>query len=48
MAGLHARALIERRLPPRRTPVHVRELREFAIYPAGFSVDQLGTFPNRP
>jgi hypothetical protein len=45
VGGLRARALVERRLPPRREPVHVRELREFAIYPHGYSVDQLGTFP---
>jgi uncharacterized protein (DUF2236 family) len=46
VAGLHARALIERRLPPRRQPLHVRELREFAIYPHGYTVEQLGTFPS--
>jgi len=46
VAGLRARAVIERRLPPRRRPRHVRELREFAIYPDGYSVDQLGTFPS--
>jgi uncharacterized protein (DUF2236 family) len=46
VAGLRARALIERRLPPRRQPRHVRELREFAIYPHGYTVDQLGTFPS--
>ena len=40
-----SRRSIERRLPPRRKPVHVRELRNFAIYPGGFEVDQLGTFP---
>ncbi|HEY6891868.1 MAG TPA: oxygenase MpaB family protein [Solirubrobacter sp.] len=45
VAGLRARATIERRLPPRRRPRHVRELREFAIYPEGYTVDQLGTFP---
>lgn len=46
VAGLRARALIERRLPPRRQPLHVRELREFAIYPHGYTVDQLGTVPS--
>ena len=45
VGGLRARAVIERRLPPRRKPVHVRELRNFAIYPGGYEVDQLGTFP---
>ena len=47
VGGLRARALVERRLPPRRRPRHVRELREFAIYPEGYTVDQLGTFPGR-
>jgi hypothetical protein len=46
VAGLRARAAIERRLPPRRQPRYVRELREFAIYPHGYTVDQLGTFPS--
>jgi uncharacterized protein (DUF2236 family) len=46
VAGLRARALIERRLPPRRRPRYVRERREFAIYPHGYTVDQLGTFPS--
>jgi uncharacterized protein (DUF2236 family) len=46
VAGLRARAVIEGRLPPRRQPRYVRELREFAIYPHGFAVDQLGTFPS--
>jgi len=45
LGGLRARAAIERRMPPRRTPRHVRELRDFRIYPHGYSVDQLGTFP---
>jgi hypothetical protein len=48
VAGLRARALVERRLPPRRRPVRVRELRQFAIYPGGYSVDRLGTFPPKP
>ena len=47
VAGLRARARVERRLPPRRRAVPVRELREFAIYPEGYAVDQLGTFPTR-
>jgi hypothetical protein len=45
-AGLRGRAAVERRLPARRRPRHVRELREFAIYPDGYSVDRLGTFPS--
>ncbi len=45
-AGLRARAAVERRLPPRRRPRYARELREFAIYPGGYRVDQLGTFPS--
>jgi hypothetical protein len=47
VGGLRARAIVERRLPPRRRAVHVRELRTFAIYPEGYSVDELGTFPAR-
>jgi uncharacterized protein (DUF2236 family) len=47
-AGLRARAVVERRLPPRRRPRYVRQIREFAIYPDGYSVDRLGTFPSRP
>jgi hypothetical protein len=46
VAGLRARATIERHLPPRRQPRHVRELPEFAIYPEGYTVDELGTFPD--
>jgi hypothetical protein len=46
VAGLRTRATIERHLPPRRRPRHVRELREFAIYPEGYALDQLGTFPS--
>jgi ER-bound oxygenase mpaB/B'/Rubber oxygenase, catalytic domain len=45
IAGLRARAVVERRLPPRRKPRYVRQLREFAIYPDGYTVDRLGTFP---
>lgn len=44
-AGLRARALVERRLPPRIEPRYVRELPEFAIYPDGYRVEELGTFP---
>jgi len=46
-AALRARAVVERRLPPRRTPRYVREMRDFAIYPDGYTVDRLGTFPTR-
>ena len=45
VGGLRARAVVERRLPPRRRPRHVREMRDFAIYPEGYSVESLGTFP---
>jgi uncharacterized protein (DUF2236 family) len=45
VAALRAGAAVERRLPPRRTPRYVRQLREFAIYPGGYRVDRLGTFP---
>lgn len=45
VGGLRARAVVERRLPPRRRPRHVREMRDFAIYPDGYSVESLGTFP---
>jgi uncharacterized protein (DUF2236 family) len=47
VAAFRARALVERRLPPRHRAVPVRELREFAIYPEGYTVDRLGTFPTR-
>jgi len=43
--GLRARAHLLRRLPARRDPVVLRELREFAIYPGGYRVQELGTFP---
>ena len=45
-AGLRARAVVERRLPPRRRPRYSRHMREFAIYPDGYTVDRLGTFPS--
>jgi mpaB/rubber oxygenase-like protein len=45
VGGLRARARVERRLPPRRRPRYVRQLREFAIYPDGYDVSELGTFP---
>src|SRR4051794_31319397 len=46
VAGLRARALIERRLPPRLEPHYVRQMPEFAIYPDGYRVEELGTFPS--
>jgi uncharacterized protein (DUF2236 family) len=45
VAGLRARAAIERRLPPRMEPFYVRRRPEFAIYPDGYAVEELGTFP---
>jgi hypothetical protein len=45
VAGLRARALVERRLPPRLEPRYVSQLPEFAIYPDGYRVEELGTFP---
>jgi hypothetical protein len=44
-AGLRTRALIERALSPRREPRYVSQLPEFAIYPDGYRVEELGTFP---
>ena len=45
VAALRGRAVIEARLAPRREPHYVRQVREFAIYPDGYAVDRLGTFP---
>ncbi len=45
VGGLRARAIVERRLPPRRRPRHVRQMPAFAIYPEGYAVERLGTFP---
>jgi uncharacterized protein (DUF2236 family) len=45
VAGLRARAIVERRMPARRRPLHVRQVRTFAIYPDGYDVGDLGTFP---
>ena len=45
VGGLRARAVVERRLPPRRRPRYVREDRTFGIYPDGYRVEELGTFP---
>ena len=44
-AGLKARARVERLLPARRTPLHVRDLPRIRSYPGGFETEQLGTFP---
>ena len=44
-AGLRLRGRLERLLPARRTPVHVRDLPRIRSYPDGFDVDALGTFP---
>ncbi len=44
-AGLRARAQVVRRLPPRRRPVHARDLPQFRLYPDGYDVSRLGTFP---
>ncbi len=46
-AALRGRAAVVRRLPPRRRPRYVRQVPEFAIYPGGYEVDRLGTFPSR-
>jgi hypothetical protein len=45
VAGLRARAAVLRRLPARREPLYVHQRREFAIYPGGYRVEDLGTFP---
>jgi mpaB/rubber oxygenase-like protein len=47
IGGLRVRAAIERRMPARREPRYVRERREFAIYPDGYAVEELGSFPGR-
>ncbi|MGZ4441724.1 MAG: oxygenase MpaB family protein [Nocardioidaceae bacterium] len=44
-AGLKARARVERLLPARRTPLHVRDLPRIRSYPDGFETERLGTFP---
>lgn len=47
VGGLRARAALIRRLPARREPLYVHQRREFAIYPEGYRVEELGTFPAR-
>lgn len=47
VAGLRARAALIRRMPARREPLYVHQRREFAIYPGGYRVEDLGTFPTR-
>ena len=43
-AGMRARALVERRMRPRRAMVTVADLREVRSYPDGFDLARLGTF----
>jgi hypothetical protein len=43
--GWRAPSEAEPRLPPRREPRYVHQLPEFAIYPDGYRVEELGTFP---
>ncbi len=45
--GMRARARVVRRLPPRREPLHARELPRVRSYPDGYDVAELGTFPDR-
>jgi hypothetical protein len=43
--GLRVRAMVERRLPPRRRPLYARQQPQFRLYRNGYEVAQLGTFP---
>ena len=43
-AAMRVRAHVERRLPPRTTPVTVEDLPEIRSYPDGFDLSRLGTF----
>jgi hypothetical protein len=43
--GLRVRAMVERRLPPRRRPLYARQQPQFRLYRNGYDVAQLGTFP---
>lgn len=45
--AMRARARVVRRLPPRRAPLHARELSRVRSYPDGYDVAGLGTFPDR-
>jgi hypothetical protein len=46
-AGMRARARVVRWLPPRREPLHARQLARVRSYPDGYDVAELGTFPDR-
>lgn len=48
LGGLRARAALLRHFPARKEPMYVHQRREFAIYPGGYRVEDLGTFPQRP
>ena len=43
--GLRARAQVVRRMPVRTTPLHGRQLPTMRLYPDGYDVQTLGTFP---
>src|SRR5205807_7185173 len=43
--GLRVRAMVERRMPPRRRPLFARQQPQFRLYRDGYDVAQLGTFP---
>jgi hypothetical protein len=43
--ALRLRAAVVRFLPPRREPLHARQLRSIRSYPHGYDVARLGTFP---
>ena len=45
--GMRARGRVVRWLPPRRAPLHARELSRVRSYPDGYDVAELGTFPDR-
>ena len=45
LGGLRVRAAVERRLPARKDPRYVHDMREFRYYPDGYDVAALGTFP---
>lgn len=44
--ALRARARLLAHFPARRDPLYVHERREFNIYPDGYRVEELGTFPS--
>jgi hypothetical protein len=43
--GLRARGRLEALMPARRHPLHVAESRRYRLYPYGYDVEALGTFP---